>query len=254
MAVLRAPSTKAPVAREQTTAATPIVHESFWQQLYAAVVFSALFILICCGLYPVVVWGIGQLVFPIQANGSLLTKDGAFTTNPEEAVGSALLGQKFAAPQYFHPRPSAAGDGYDAANSSGTNLGPLSEKLLNGIHGSKKEDGTPDPAADFDGMKDLVAAYWQENSLADDMTVPADAVTRSASGLDPHISLENALLQATRVAHARGISVQEVHKLVEQCTDARSLGLLGEPAVNVLPVNVALDKAAPVAAPATAPR
>jgi potassium-transporting ATPase KdpC subunit len=254
MALLRTPSTTASVAREQTTVAPPIAHESFWQQLYAAAVFSAIFILLCCGLYPVVVWGIGQLVFPTQANGSLLTKEGAFTTNPEEAVGSALLGQKFAALQYFHPRPSAAGDGYDAANSSGTNLGPLSDKLLNGIHGSMKDDGTPNPAADFDGIKDLVAAYRQENGLADNATVPADAVTRSASGLDPHISLENALLQVTRVAHARGISVQEVHKLVEQYTDARSLGLLGEPGVNVLRMNVALDKAAPVAASATAPR
>jgi K+-transporting ATPase ATPase C chain len=102
------------VARGQSTAATPIVHESFWQQLYAAAVFAALFILICCGVHPVVVWGIAQIVFPTQANGSLLTKDGAFTTNPDEAVGSALLGQQFAAPQYFHPRPSAAGTGYDA--------------------------------------------------------------------------------------------------------------------------------------------
>jgi K+-transporting ATPase ATPase C chain len=224
-----------------------MVSESFWQQLYAAAVFSVLFILLCCGLYPVVVWGIAQIVFPTQANGSLLTKDGAFTTNLAEAVGSALLGQRFAAPQYFHPRPSAAGAGYDAASSSGTNLGPLSDKLLNGIHGSKKDDGTPNPAADFNGIKDLVAAYRQENGLADDAAVPADAVTRSASGLDPHISLENALLQVTRVARARGISVQEVHKLVDQHTDARGLGLLGEPGVNVLRLNMALDKAAPVA-------
>jgi len=200
------------------------------------------------------VWGIAQIVFPTQANGSLLTKDGAFTTHPDEAVGSALLGQKFAAPQYFHPRPSAAGDGYDTANSSGTNLGPLSDKLLNGIHGSKKDDGTPNPAAAFDGMKDLVAAYRQENGLADDATVPADTVTRSASGLDPHISPENTLLQATRVAHARGISIQEVQKLVEQYTDSPSLGLLGEPGVNVLQLNLALDKAGSAATPATAPR
>jgi potassium-transporting ATPase KdpC subunit len=249
MALLRTPSTITPVASDQTTAATPTGHESFWQQLYAAAAFSVIFILLCCGLYPVVVWGIAQGVFPTQANGSLLTKDGAFTTNPEEVVGSARRGQKFAAPQYFHPRPSAAGDGYDAANTSGTNLGALSDKLLNGIHGSTKDDGTPNPAVDFDGIKDLVAAYRQENSLADDATVPADAVTRSASGLDPHISLENALLQATRVANARGISVQQVRKFVDQYTDSRRLGLLGDPGVNVLRLNLALDKAAPATAP-----
>ena len=137
-------------------------------------------------------WGIAQAIFPVQANGSLITKAGTFTTDPEEAVGSALLGQNFAAPQYFHPRPSAAGAGYDAASSGGTNLGPLSDKLLNGIHDAKNADGTPNPSADFDGIKDLVAAYRTENGLADDAIVPADAVTRSASGLDPHISPENA--------------------------------------------------------------
>ena len=164
----------------------------FIDMLYATCTFTGLFIVLCCAVYPVLVWGLAQAIFPIQANGSLITRAGVFTTDTEQAVGSALLSQSFAAAAYFHARPSAAGSGYDAANSGGTNLGPLSDKLLNGIHGSKNPDGTPNPAADFDGVKDLVSAYRSENGLAEGAIVPADAVTRSASGLDPHISPENA--------------------------------------------------------------
>ena len=230
----------APVA---TAIAEPAESLSFLHHLYASAVFTAVFVVLCCGVYPAVVWAIAQGVFPVQANGSLVTKAGTLTTNTEEAVGSALLGQNFAAPQYFHSRPSAAGAGYDASSSGGTNLGPLSAKLLSGIHGSKNPDGTPNPSADFDGIKDLAAAYRVENGLPADALVPADAVTRSGSGLDPHISRENALLQASRVAHARSLGVDGVRKLINEHTESRSLGLFGEPRVNVLLLNLALDQA-----------
>ena len=125
-------------------------------------------------IYPLIVTGIAQLAFPHQANGSLVVKDG-------KVVGSELIGQPFSDPKYFHPRPSAAGSGYDGTASGGTNLGPINDKLLNGVHGSKKADGTPDPASDFDGVKDLAAAYRTENNLPGNAPVPVDAVTRSAS-------------------------------------------------------------------------
>ncbi len=225
-------------------AAESVERLSFLGHLHAAAAFAVVFIVLCCGIYPVVIWGIAQAIFPVQANGSLVTKAGTFTTDPEKAVGSALLGQSFAAPEYFHPRPSAAGAGYDAASSGGTNLGPLSAKLLNGIHDAKNEDGTPNPAGNFDGIKDLVAAYRAENGLADDAIVPADAVTRSASGLDPHISPENARLQAGRVARARNLSDDAIRRLIIEHTDAPALGILGEAGVNVLLLNLALDRGA----------
>ena len=227
-----------------SVAAESVESWSFLAHLHAAAAFAAVFIVVCCGLYPIAVWGIAEALFPIQANGSLVTKTGAFTTDPEHAVGSALLGQNFGGAQYFHPRPSAAGAGYDATSSGGTNLGPLSDKLLNGIHDAKNPDGTPNPAGDFDGIKDLVAAYRTENGLPDDAIVPADAVTRSGSGLDPHISPENAALQAGRVARARGLSVEAIRGLIHQHTDAPALGVLGEPGVNVLLLNLALDSGA----------
>lgn len=255
MALLDSPS----IARQKTAAAASAVvgatvrnatsevaaaSESVIDMLYAAVTFTGLFIVLCCVVYPVLVWGAAQAMFPVQANGSLVTRRGGFTTDTEDAVGSALLSQNFAAVGYFHPRPSAAGNGYDAANSGGTNLGPLSDKLLNGIHGSKNPDGTPNPAADFDGVKDLAAAYRAENGLPDDAIVPADAVTRSASGLDPHISVENANRQAARVAKARGVALEVVQKLIAEHTDQPALGILGDAGVNVLMLNLALEKAA----------
>jgi K+-transporting ATPase KdpC subunit len=404
---------------------------------------------VCCGIYPLIVYGIGQILFPIQANGSLLKKDGSYTTNDQEAVGSALIGQNFSAPQYFHPRPSAAGNGYDATSSGGTNLGPLSAKLLRGttkniaftvfaskdkgnvvtpvagrvqgyvaevtkatislgpppttepatstpgtqagskttyaldasvadpntvvnyhgrtIHATtipvgslvelKLNDKTPaavtginvadqendggiaaldttnnkitlddsggtviniDPKntaiivgskaaaitdlatgmsvhavvsvqMDYDGIADRVIHYCQDNSITykssipdsaftdadglDDMKlvsafgaadsptitpatlIPADAVTASGSGLDPHISPENAKLQAQRVADARKISKEKALQLINQFTDQPSLGILGDPGVNVLRLNIALDQAAPMpsAPPASQP-
>jgi len=173
-------------------------------------------VVVCCGLYPVVVWGIAQVCFHDQANGSLIVeKDGTVR-------GSKLLGQSFTDAKYFHPRPSAAGNGYDAANSSGSNLGPTSQKLN-------------------DAIKDRIAAYRTENGLQETGTVPADAVTASGSGLDPHISTHNAEGQAPRVAKARGLALENVLELVRANTDAASLGFLGNPGVNVLKLNLALD-------------
>lgn len=209
---------------------------------YAAVATTVILVVICCGLYPLLVWGIAQAAFPVNANGSLVTRDGTPTTDAGQAVGSRWLGQMFTSPKYLHPRPSAAGSGYDAGSSSGTNLGPLSDKLLNGIHGSKNADGTANPAGDFDGIKDLVAAYRAENGLSVDTAVPADAVTRSGSGLDPHVSSANAALQVARIAKARGLSTADVHAIIDANTDAPVAGVLGDAGVNVLMTNLALDR------------
>ena len=185
------------------------------EELRASVAATLLLAVLCCGIYPAVVWAIGQGLFPGKANGSLIRVDG-------NVVGSAMIGQGFAGPSYFHPRPSAAGQGYDAVNSGGTNLGPTSKKLI--------ED-----------VKRRVAGYRAENGLSFDTPVPVDAVTSSASGLDPHISVRNALLQAARVAKARGIGEKEVQAMVGKHTEGRTLGFLGEPRVNVLTLNLSLD-------------
>jgi K+-transporting ATPase ATPase C chain len=170
---------------------------------------------ILCGIYPLTVWVLAQGLFPARANGSLIEKNGRI-------IGSSLISQGFIGPKYFHPRPSAAGKGYDATNSGGSNLGPTAKKLL-------------------DEVGRRVSAYRAENNLAPSEPVPADAVTTSASGLDPHISLENALIQAPRVARARGLSEVEIKKLVKVHTEGRFLGLIGEPRVNVLRLNLDLD-------------
>ena len=173
--------------------------------------------IVCCGIYPLVVFGIGQTLFHDQANGSLLVeKDGT-------VHGSRLLGQGFTAAKYFHPRPSAAGNGYDATSSGGSNLGPTSQKLN-------------------DAIKDRVEAYRKENGLKETEAVPADAVTASGSGLDPHISVRNAELQAPRVARVRGLTPEKVLQLVRANTESPDLGFLGDPGVNVLRLNLALDK------------
>lgn len=201
------------------------------KHLRPAVLLTVFFVVFTGLLFPAVVWGVGRVAFPHQAAGSLI-KD-----QKGNVVGSALLGQTFTRPEYFHPRPSAAGAGYDAANSSGTNLGPTSDKLINGI----KDDPATEADETYLGFKDLAKAYREENGLAADAVIPADAATRSGSGLDPDISPGNAELQVARVAKARGLDAQKVMQLVVQNTTGRSLGLFGEPRVNVLELNLALD-------------
>ena len=219
-------------------------------------------------IYPGVITGVAQIAFREQANGSLVTVNG-------QVVGSRLLGQAFTKPEYFWPRPSSAGNGYDAASSAGTNLGPTSAKLLNG---TTKLDDQKNEVVDFDGIKLRVVHYCIDNNLpyessvpleqftdsqghlddvklikafGDDRSplvfrarspIPADAVTGSASGLDPHISPANADIQAPRVAQARGVTVEQVRSLIARHIEGRYFGVLGEPAVNVLMLNVDLDR------------
>jgi K+-transporting ATPase ATPase C chain len=206
------------------------------KQLRPAIVSVLVFMIFTGLIFPSVITMIAKAIFPHQAAGSLIEQNG-------RVIGSEIIGQNFTAPGYFHPRPSAAGSGYDASASGGTNLGPTSDKLINGIH-KKLPDGKEDPS-EFDGIKDLAAAYRKENDLPDNAPVPPDAVMRSASGLDPHISPANAALQVARVARARELPENQVEKLVAENMVGRQLGILGEPAVNVLKLNLALDKAAP---------
>lgn len=184
-------------------------------------------------VFPLGVTLLAKGLFPFQANGSLLKKEG-------KMVGSSLIAQAFTSPAYFHPRPSAAGSGYDPTSSGGTNLSPATSKLNNGVHGNKN------PSDNFEGIKDFADAYRKENGLPNTQPLPTDAVTRSGSGLDPDISLENALLQAPRVAKARGVDVAQARRLVQEYVTPRQFGLLGEPRVNVLQLNLALDKAFPI--------
>ena len=214
------------------------------KQLRPAIV-SVLVLTILTGIiFPAIVTAMAKVAFPRQANGSLIEQNG-------KVVGSELIGQTFTAPGYFHSRASGAGSGYDAGASSGTNLGPTSDILINGIH-KKTDDGKDDPG-NYDGIKDLAAKYRETNGLAANAEVPADAATRSGSGLDPHISPANADLQIKRVADVRGLTEDKVRGLVTENIDGRQLGILGEPRVNVLKLNLALDKAAPGKSGATPP-
>jgi len=197
-------------------------------QLRPAILSVLVLTLLTGVLFPLVLFAIARPLFPRQAGGSLTTRNGA-------VVGSALIGQQFTLPQYFHSRPSAAGAGYDATASGGTNLAPANPKLIDG-------------AADFAGIRQLAAQYRQENGIAPGAAIPIDAVTRSASGLDPHISPANALLQVPRVAQARGLSESVVRRLVADHTAGRQLGFLGNPRVPVLELNLALDRLAAQAA------
>jgi K+-transporting ATPase ATPase C chain len=190
--------------------------KALFQELKSVILATLILAILLCGIYPVMVWGIAQVVFPRQANGSLINPNGRI-------IGSSLIGQPFSGERHFHPRPSAAGsDGYDAASSGGSNLGPLSQKLM-------------------DQVKERASAYRAENNIPPSVPIPADTVAASASGLDPHISVKNAELQATRVARARGIPEDEIRKHIRQYTEGPDLGFLGEPGVNVLRLNLALD-------------
>ncbi len=188
-------------------------------QLRGAVMATFILAVVCCGLYPLVVYGIAQIAFPHQANGSLIMdKEGTVR-------GSTLLGQTFTQAKYFHSRPSAAGNGYDAASSGGSNLGPTSRKLE-------------------EAVKERSATYRAENGLKENEAVPADAVTASGSGLDPHISARNARLQMGRVAQARNLGNDRLRALINQNTDAADFGGMGDSGVNVVRLNLALDAAA----------
>jgi K+-transporting ATPase ATPase C chain len=177
---------------------------------------TVVLLVVTCGLYPAIVWGIGQIAFRHEANGSLIEQN-------HKVIGSEIIGQNFTGERYFHPRPSAAGnDGYDGTASGGSNLGPTSKKLL-------------------DTINDRVAKYADTKPAGG---IPADAVTASASGLDPHISPANALSQAARVGHARGLSSTQIESMIHARTEGRFLGIYGEPRVNVLLLNLDLDNVA----------
>jgi potassium-transporting ATPase KdpC subunit len=223
-------------------------------------------------VYPAAMTGICQVIFPSNANGSLVTQEG-------KVVGSSLIGQSFSKPEYFHPRSSGAGAGFDATNSGGSNLGPTSAKLL---HGTTKTDDKGKEIVAFDGIEDRIVHYCVDNEVPftssvpldqfkdaqgslDDVKlikafndsknpliftpkreIPADAVTGSASGLDPQISPANANLQIGRVAKARNIPADQVQSLIAKATDGPDLGFIGEPRVNVLLLNLSLDQKFPV--------
>ena len=193
------------------------------RQLLTAMTMTVVLIVIVGVAYPLAVTAVSQVAFRDQANGSLVERDG-------RVVGSSLLGQGFTSPRYFHSRPSAAGAGYDGLASGASSLGPSNPKLVEAVKGR-------------------VDAYRNDNGLPSDAVVPIDAVTASASGLDPAISVANARLQAARVARIRGVGVEAVLRLVDAHTVRRPLGFLGEDAVNVLELNLALDAAATIGRP-----
>ncbi len=185
----------------------------------SALVVTAVLTVITGIAYPLAVWGIAQTIFPAQAGGSLVVAG-------NKVVGSSLIGQNFSSPRYFQSRPSAAGDkGYDAANSSGSNLAPTNKALI-------------------DAVKSRLKNFIESNPATNPRQVPVDLVTASGSGLDPEISPAAAGLQVARVAHARGISEDQVRQLIAENTRPRSAGIFGEPGVNVLLLNLALDRLA----------
>src|ERR1700674_1665561 len=242
-----------------------------WEQILPALRINIFATILFGVVYPLAITGVCQVLFPRQANGSLVTAG-------DKVIGSEIIGQNFTKPEYFQPRPSAAGSGYDATASGGSNLGPTSAKLF---HGSTKMDDKKNEVVDFDGINLLIVHYCRDNDIPyassvrrdrfkdakggleevklikafnDDKAplmftprapIPADAVTGSASGLDPHISPASAQLQAPRVAKARGISVEQANQLLAQFTEGPALGLLGDPRVNVLKLNLALDQQFP---------
>jgi potassium-transporting ATPase KdpC subunit len=242
-----------------------------WEQILPGLRIKVFMTVVLGVGYPLLMTGLSQAIFPKQANGSLITAGGT-------VIGSEIIGQSFSKPEYFHGRPSAAGAGYDATASGGSNLGPTSAKL---IHGTTKMDDKKNEVVDFDGISLRIVHYALDNNIAyessvpldqfrdakgelDDVKlvkafgsdkaplvftpktpIPADAVTASASGLDPHISPDSAQAQLGRVAKARGIPADQANQLVAQFTEGPDLGLLGEPRVNVLKLNLALDQRFP---------
>ncbi|MEO8370217.1 MAG: potassium-transporting ATPase subunit C [Candidatus Solibacter sp.] len=239
-----------------------------WEQILPGLRIKIFMTVLLGVLYPLAITGVSQAVFPHQANGSLVTAGG-------KLIGSDLIGQAFSKPEYFRPRPSSAGNGYDAASSSGSNLGPTSAKLL---RGTTKIDEKKNEVVDYDGVSLRLVHYCVDNGIPyessvaleqfkdaggelDDVKlikafndaksplrftakspIPADAVTSSASGLDPHISPANAAAQAGRVAKTRGVAVEQVNRLIAAATEGPELGILGESRVNVLRLNLALDR------------
>ncbi|HSC57905.1 MAG TPA: potassium-transporting ATPase subunit C [Nitrospira sp.] len=242
-----------------------------WEQIIPGLRIKLFMTVLLGVIYPVAMTGISQAIFPNQANGSLI-KTG------DKVVGSEIIGQNFTKPEYFHPRPSSAGSGYDASSSGGSNLGPTSAKLF---HGTTKVDDKKNEVVDFDGIDLRLVHYCIENGIPyessvpldqfklasgelDDVklikafnndkapliftakaTIPADAVTGSASGLDPQITPANAAIQAARVAKARGVTLEQVRTLVAQYTEQPTFGFLGEPRVNLVKLNLALDSRMP---------
>ncbi len=243
-----------------------------WEQILPGLRIKLFMTVVLGVLYPLAITGISQAVFPRQSNGSLVTAGG-------RVIGSEIIGQTFTKPEYFHPRPSAAGSGYDATASSGSNLGPTSAKL---VRGTTKIDDQKKEAVDFDGVSLRLVHYCLENGIpyesstpldrfrdaggslddvklikafndetaplvfAPKIPIPADAVTGSSSGLDPHISPDSAGLQAQRVATARGVSADQVKQIAGEFTERPALGVFGESRVNVLRLNLALDQRYPV--------
>lgn len=242
-----------------------------WNQILPGLRITLFATLLFGVAYPLAMTGIAQILFPSKANGSLIRSG-------DKVIGSELIGQNFSKPEYFHPRPSSAGNGYDPTASGGSNLGPTSAKL---VRGTTKLDDKKNEVVDFDGISLRLVHYCVENEIPyessvpldrfkdangglDDVKlikafnddkaplmfkpkapIPADAVTGSASGLDPHISPAFAQAQAARVAKARGISVDQANQLVARFTEGPDLGLLGEPRVNVLKLNLAMDQQFP---------
>src|SRR5579862_4364537 len=239
-----------------------------WEQLLPGLRMNLFATLLFGVAYPLGITGLCQVLFPLQSNGSLITSG-------DKVIGSEIIGQSFAKAEYFQPRASSAGGGYDATSSGGSNLGPTSAKL---VRGTTKMDDKKNEVVDFDGVSLRIVHYCVDNDIPyessvpleqfknakgdlddvklikafnDDKTplvftakapIPADAVTASASGLDPHISPANAQAQAARVAKARGISTDQANQLIAQFTEGPDLGLLGDPRVNVLKLNLALDR------------
>ena len=239
-----------------------------WNQILPGLRITLFATLLIGVAYPLAMTGISQILFPSKANGSLIRSG-------DKVIGSELIGQNFSKPEYFHPRPSAAGSGYDATASGGSNLGPTSAKL---VHGTTKMDDKKNEVVDFDGINLRIVHYTLDNDIPyessvpldrfkdssgnlDDVKlikafnddkapllfqpkaqIPADAVTMSASGLDPHVSPDTARAQASRVAKARGVAADQIEQLIARNTEGPDLGLLGEPRVNVLKLNLALDR------------